>query len=145
METLILSGSSILARGLISTLVSEIYTNIKDKKNDKISNIIEELDIKTDMQIIEALVNDIKLYEKDKHNIIQICIQHIYEVINSIKEEISNMNLKLINYHYKASNSYYSYYFDEPNYEENKINLKRFKEILNMRVDKLIKISSSIN
>jgi len=144
MESLILTGSSILARGLISSIASEIYNNVRDKKNIKISKIIQELDIEADIQLVEALVNDIKLYEKDKHSVIQMCIQHIYETINSIKEEITIMKVKLVEYHYKASLSYYYYYFSEPNYEENKSNLTKLKGILKMRVDSLIKISLSM-
>ncbi len=141
MESLILTGSSILARGLISSIASEIYNNVKDKKNMKIFKIIQELDIEADIQLVESLINDIKLYEKDKHSVIQICIQHIYETINLIKEEITTMKVKLVKYHYEASLSYYSYYFCEPDYEENKLNLKKLKEILKMRLDSLAKIS----
>jgi hypothetical protein len=147
METAIIQGTSVLAQGLLTNLISDLYAKIKNsKKNAHISKIVEELDLKVDMEITEALLRDIKNLEKEKYHVVQVCVQHIYEVINLIKEEFDNMNLKLLNQHYQYnSNNWLIQWSILPSYESNKSNLKRYKDLLNKRVDTLIKILSIPN
>ena len=149
METAIIQGTSVLAQGLLINVITKLYSKIKSEHNSHISKIIDELDLKIDIEITKALLEDIKMLDKNKYHVVQICIQHIYKILNSISEEIDNMNLKLIKQQYNYTNNHnwpvYLWYYNSPNYESNKLNLKKYKDLLNKRVNTLIKILSIQN
>ncbi len=135
METAIVTGATIVGRGLLSGAISDLYSTIKKKTcNAYFSKIIEELDIKVDIEIIEALLSDVK--NKEKCHTIDVCISHIHELIKKIKAEIESIDLKIIDQHYTY------FYNKSPNFNNNIKNLTKLKDQLNKRVNTLIKVLS---
>jgi Mg2+ and Co2+ transporter CorA len=202
MELLLLNGAAVVGQSLLGNVIKEAYDAIKKgHKHSYISSVLKEIDIQSDIEIIEAYLDDIKelcvsqssseeelnkyeglkittnssgtiasssgtiesstvstvsnlstlssvylpnkLYE-DKNNkkcyksIIE-CKKKIHSLIEQIKDEIENINIKIIDNHYST---YYHNYFYRPDYEKNIENLKNLKVVLNNRFNMLIRLSN---
>lgn len=146
METILLSGAAVIGQGLLTSAISDLYGTIKTStKNSYFSKLIDELDIKVDLEIIEALMKDIEKKQKEnkdfiEKNVIDISMKHIHEIITKIKNEIEKVNLKIIDEHYSK---YYFYSWSKTEYDINIKNIKFYKILLNKRVDTLFKILST--
>lgn len=137
METAILTGATLIGKGVLSKLIPELYDIIKNNTSSEFARAMKTVDIQSDVEIIEALLGDIEKHEKKDCNVVNVCVKHIHKHLEDIKMEIENMNIKLINQHYSK---YYLSGWRNPNYQENLDNIKTIQDKLNKRVDILIKI-----
>lgn len=140
METAIVNGALLVSKGLLSSAIYDIYGLIKKSaSNSYCYKLIEQLDIEADIEVVEALIEDVEQNGKTKIHSIQTCMKHIQTLLEKIKIELENIHLKTIDGHYQ---NYYSYWSSSPNYNENVTNLKTHKAQLNKRLDTFVKILS---
>lgn len=143
----VIGGAALVGKSFLSKAISELYTDIKDStKHIQFSKVIEELDIKYDMEVIEALLIDVEDRKKEDWNSVQVCIDQIHTAVTKIKEEIENINLKIIEQQYSNRLSWKdpNYYlnWNTFNYDENLNRLRKNKNTLDKRINTLIKVLS---
>lgn len=142
METIFLSSVGIVSENLLGNAIKDIYTSFKTISSSSIaaSKLLYELDIKSDIEIVEALLIDVE--KLDLHSqTIKVCLKQIEDVVKKIKLEIDDMNNKLVVYHYNLKQQLSSKYSLGPCsfLEESVAHLKSFKDILHKRIDSLLK------
>lgn len=142
METLLLNGATLIGKGIMSGAITDLYDTLKKSTNHvKYGKIVEELEIQKDIEIVEALLGDLKYTKLSKA--IEICVQHIHAVIKEIKDEIDKLNLKIVDHHYSSRASWFRLSsWSPPNCDENIYTLQRLKRKLNGKIDMMIKILS---
>ncbi len=140
MEAVLITGAGVVGKGILSSAISDLYRNIKDLTGNSTElKLIEKLDLKSDIEIIEALLKDIQEHKRDKCHVVQMCISQIHDLITKINKEIETVGMKIIDQHYAK---YYFYNWVAPHYQEHLEKMQQYKILLNNKVDMLIKILS---
>ena len=141
MEVALMNGAAVVGQGILMNAIGDVYKIIKKNSgNTEFSKIMNDLDIRFDMQIIEALLKDIDEHKKNNSHAVEICINDIHTCINDIKSEIESWQLKMIDQHYSK---FYLYgWSSTQEYDTNVSKIKELKSRLNKRVDMVIKLLS---
>lgn len=150
MATVIVGGMAIVSQSLISKAISDLYTSIKRTHVKGFASILKEINIQSDIEIIDALLKETteaETPEQPLRPVIKICICQIHDLIKKIQEEIEQVNLNIIEHHYSKYNyttwfKSWINYFENPNpqpsTDEHIRNIKHYKHLLNERVETLI-------
>ena len=143
METVILTGLGIAGQGCavaLSGAIGELYTSLKTKCEHKhFQRICEELDVRGEIEIIEALFEDLKSKKNHHHHhhAIEVCSRQIHELVTAIHGEVEAVNLKLIDEQYAK---YYFGMWSPTTNNQNVENLKSYTSQLIKKRDLLIKL-----
>jgi len=133
METAVLS---VLGKGLITRAIGDLYSFMKDSTyTEHLESVMKDLDIKAELDVMEAMLED--LSDAKLCKTVDIAAKQVQECINSILTEFKAIEAEL-EYH----NSRYFAAWRTPNYEQNILNLRKYKEILEKRRELLISVLS---
>ena len=98
-------------------------------------NKLEELDLEVKIEIIQSFIKNL---DNINNETLQICLKNINVIIEKIGKELQQ--IKDIKEEHK--NKWFSDY-RVPNYEDNFLNLQKYTNIFNQRIDLLFKIKPS--
>ena len=130
-KTLTTTTKSIV--NVIIHLTTNEYPNSKD-----VRSLIFELDIEIKMKIIKALVDELNNNNiKNLHKYVKISLDSLTEITEKIHFELKKIKEK-IDYH----NSLYFNNWRTLNCESNLINIKKYNNLLDKRIDLLTKMLS---
>ena len=133
--------ASLISKGVLAQAVYDTSGYLlgfaKDtvyQKHPELISILEDLDIKATLSVIEALLEDLpENYKKNKP--LHTCIHNVNEVVEKIQELLKKINEE-VEYHQTK----YFNYWRTPGYYIDMESLKRLKPILDKRMKLLINI-----
>jgi hypothetical protein len=130
-----LIGNDIMTKA-ISDTASTIYNilyGLVDVSDKKLDNVMEELDIKENLRIIDSVISSMKGRHSSKT--VQIGLEQLHEIICHIREDLKQIRS---NFDYHATR-YFAGYRRIDNSVQIK-NLTRHKKTLDQRLELFIKI-----
>jgi hypothetical protein len=129
--------SGLVEKEIIIEAVNTIDKQIKHLLNldcNVTKNKLEELDLEVKIEIIQSFINNL---DEINNETMQICLKNIKIIIEKIGVELKNIK--------KIKDEHESKWFSNyrvPDYENNFINLQKYTNIFNQRIDLLFKIES---
>ena len=158
METLVFTGIVNAGKGFLAHMIYDSYDLLKDtatQQHPHLQNVLLELDLKADLQVIEALLMQIKDEEfkgldqqhihlkkssekdgkKELKTPISICLKNVSEMVGLIKNELENIKEEIKDHEQKWLANWRT-----PPYEPHLRKLAKHKKILDKRMELLIKI-----
>ena len=124
--------STIIGKSLLASALGDLYLFIKGSiYNSVLEQVLIELDIKGELDIVQALLYD--LSNRTESRIIKVASD---QVKNSVKD--IHYELKLIQKELEYHKTRYFNSWRSPNYNDNLIRLKTFRDILRKRRELLI-------
>lgn len=134
--------SEIIGKEIIGETSKGIFgllTGINEFNIPHVNTILEELDIYKIVEIVESLFEEIN---KGQHTIEYIPAQimaykNLHEINVKIKEELESLKENI-----ELSKQYWFTYFRTAPYHGNLINLKRFKKILDSRLELVFRLQN---
>lgn len=117
---------------LINTMTN-LYVFLNETEN--VDHLIEELDIESELKLVETLIMEIKV----DTNTIELCIEQLQKIINEIHQEFDCIEKEM-----KIHKTRYFYYYRIPNCIENIENLKLLKKEMKDKTDRLLQISKIV-
>jgi len=143
-EPLIVTSSLLIGREVftntISSTTKNIYKgidNILINDNVQFKELLDELDINTKLDIINTFITDIHNDQKIFNDTLNKTFKYLEDILNTINNEIKNINIELINHKEKWFNKLRS---SKYHYMLN--NLIKHVKILDERFNLLIKLIS---
>ena len=137
-ETVIIS--SILGREVASQAITETskkilngILGIMDTSHFILIDLLEELDIQHTINIINSIIKDIE--NKPNNNTIDICLNHLNEIVKKILDEIEIIKIEITKYEQLWFKS-----IRTPNYNKLIVKLKSHTKIINNRLNLLINL-----
>ena len=130
--------SDLISSEIIKETSKKIYSSIYNINNNNIpiiNNIIEYLDIKNKIEIVNSLFEENK--NKRNTNTQIIALNNLHNISEIIEKELNEIQ-KQIEY----NNSIYLSYFFGYNYSDNLNKLRKHSNILDNRLDLAIKLLS---
>ena len=136
MNALILQGVSLAGSQIISKLITETYKLIQENDDPRVKNVLEEIDLEADLQIIQALVDEIEIDERQEGtlDVVDVALQNVNIMVSIITSELESINHKTIRHRSKSIIN------AKPAIKSNLDQLIQHKTILDKRVDKLIQL-----
>jgi len=126
--------TALIGNGLLSGALGDLYLFIKGSiYNDLLEKVIKELDIKSELDIVQAILFDLSNYNENR--IIKVSSEQVKNTVNDIHHELKEIQ-KELEYH----KTRYMCYWRTPNYTDNLIRLKTFRDILRKRRELLISV-----
>jgi len=128
-------GNEVLSR-TIHTSTSSIYsglTSLMVNPHFNFKNVLDELDIESKLKVITNFIDNVKESILNDYN--KIALNEIYDIIEKIEKEISQIN-NLIEEHNKKWFSYIRYC----SYSTEIYNLRKHVRILDNRFDLFMKL-----
>jgi hypothetical protein len=125
-----------IEKEIIIETIHSIDKQIKHLLNldcDLTKNKLEELDLEVKIEIIQSYIKNLDNIQDET---LQICLKNIKNIIDKISFELKE--IKNIKEEHKEK-WFSSYRF--PSYENNFINLQKYTNIFNQRIDLLFKIN----
>lgn len=136
METIIYSSFSLVSHGMFLKAIYDTYDTLKQiAEHPYIKSNLEELDMDTQLQLIEHILGDIE--DQYKSESLKISISKIHEIIEKIKETLIELDAEIKLHDQRYFNMWRLYYFDP---YLNK--LRRYKTILGERFDLMLRIKT---
>ena len=129
--------NTIIEKEVIVETIETINKQVKHLLNidcDTTKNKMEELDLEVKIQIIQSFINNLN---EIKNETIQLCLKNIKLIIDKLSKELNE--IKSIREDHK--NKWFSNY-RIPDYEKNFLNLQKYTNIFNQRIDLLFKIKN---
>jgi len=127
--------NSLIEKEIIIETVNTIDKQIKNLLNlgcDLTKNKLEELDLEVKIEIIQSYIKNLDNIDNET---LQICLKNIKQIIDKISYELKEIQ----NIKEEHKNKWFSNY-RVPTYNNNFINLKKYTNIFNQRIDLLFKI-----
>ena len=131
--------TGLIEKELIIETVNTIDKQIKHLLKldcDITKNKLEELDLEVKIEIIQSFISTI---DNINNKTLQICFKNIKLIIDKISKELES--IKKIKEEHK--HKWFSNY-RVPDYENNFINLQKYTNIFNQRLDLLFKIKPTL-
>ena len=130
-----LIGNDILTKAISDTAgtIYNILYGLVDISDKRLDRVMEELDIKENLRIIDSVITSMNGRSASKT--VQISLEQLHEIICHIREDLKQIQS---NFDYHAT-KYFSGYRQINNSVQIK-NLKKHKQILDQRLDLFIKI-----
>ena len=130
-----LIGNDILTKAISDTAgtIYNILYGLVDVSDKKLDSIMEELDIKENLRIIDSVITSMKGRHSSKT--VQIGLEQLHEIICHIREDLKQIKA---NFDYHATR-YFASYRRIDNSAQIK-NLKKHKKTLDQRLELFIKI-----
>lgn len=129
-------ATDITRRAIIDS-TSKIYDLIKSIisiNHPIINNNIDDLDLYVKLQVINSLMNDIESNELFKKiSSLNIILEKLHEIIDNIHNE-----LKIIDDLIKQHHNKWFHYFRTLDYSNHILNLQKFKNIMDTRLNLLL-------
>ena len=131
--------NSIIEKEIIIETVNSIDKQIKNLLNlgcDLTKNKLEELDLEVKIEIIQSYIKNLDNIDNET---LQICLKNINIIIEKISKELKQIEeIKA-----EHQNKWFANY-RVPNYENIFINLQKYTNIFNQRLDLLFKIKPTL-
>ena len=134
--------SSIIGKDLMTKAISDsansIYNllyGIVDYRDHSIDTIIDELDIQNKINIVEQLIEQIE--EREITKLIMISLTGLHDIILNIREDLKQISTMIT-----VHRDRYFYYWRSIDFTVQKKQLCKHVNILNSRLDMLMKILS---
>jgi len=149
MLTLIPIATTILKDDLTHNAISksvkltyETFKNIISYNRQEVTNNLEEIDIMNQLQIVDALMNDIDKNKNIVNNYtsIEVALKQLHEIVNKVHQELNTIN-EIIKY----NESIWFPRFRAIDYNKNIQELKIHKKIMDGRLNLLIKLMQIIH
>lgn len=131
--------NSIIEKEIIIETVNSIDKQIKNLLNfgcDLTKTKLEELDLEVKIEIIQSYIKNLDNIDNET---LQICLKNIKIIIEKISKELKQIE--------KIKEEYQIKWFADyrvPNYENIFINLQKYTNIFNQRLDLLFKIKPTL-
>lgn len=137
LQTLLVSTLTLAGKKVVIELVQEVYTKMKDAKHPQAQSLLKNLDLESDLQIIESFVKEITVREEEEGepDVVDVALNQVKDVLDAIKKELEKIH-KEIEEH---ENRYFAAY-RQPNFQINFDELVQNKVLLDKRVDILMKL-----
>ena len=158
METVLTAGLLSAGKGFLAHMIYDSYDIIKETatyEHPYLQGILNELDLKADLQVIQSLLSKINHNsviiqdeenegnnsENNENNIkkevdpILVCLQNVTQMVCLIKDELKNINEEI-----KKHDERWLANWRTPSYQGHINKIILHKKILDKRVDLLIKI-----
>lgn len=131
--------TELIEKELIIETVNTIDKQIKHLLKldcDITKNKLEELDLEVKIEIIQSFISTI---DNINNETLQICFKNIKLIIDKISKELESIKKIKEEHKHKWFSNYRA-----PDYENNFINLQKYTNIFNQRIDLLFKVKPSI-
>ena len=135
-ETLAFAGISIAGQTIFGRVITDTYTLVRDTTTHPVVNsVLAELDLTSNLIVIEALINQVETERLNKDDPLSICLHQVNSMVHRIKEELEEIKEELVNHEKKWMSSWRT-----PNYDGPLRRLSGHKKILDKRVEMLIEL-----
>ena len=131
--------NGIIEKEIIIETVNSIDKQLKNLLNlgcDLTKSKLEELDLEVKIEIIQSYIKNLDNIDNET---LQICFKNIKLIIDKISLELKEIH----NIKEEHKNKWLSNY-RVPSYDNNFLNLQKYTNIFNQRIDLLFKIKPSI-
>lgn len=144
MNSLIVSGLTYASKQILVALITEVCETYKTTvEHPAIHGLIDDMDLDADLQVIRSIVMKIELDEHGERDIetvpdpVAVCLKNVNDMLVIIQQE-----LRVIKREAEISVGIGGYFFGwkKPTYQINLDNLIRYKNILDKRVNMLLRI-----
>ena len=132
--------TSLLGNDIITKAISEgsnsiynILYGIENISNDDLNKFLIDIDIKANIKIIECLINNLDPNLKGKA--IHLALYQLHDIIIKIREILKQISIKNISHKEK-----WFHYFRKIDFDKEIIQLNKFNQILDKRLDIFIKV-----
>lgn len=131
--------TTLISKELIAKTIGETSTSIYNSLNDiynqnEFNHILDELDIKSKIDIVNSLMKTVDKKKKIS-DVLHKSLNYLHEIIDKINLEIKDISKEIEEHKHK-----YFYYLRTPSYNTKVNNLVKHSDILNKRLDLLIKL-----
>ncbi len=129
--------ATFVGREVVVESTTATYSTLKSLLgfNQHVDTVLEELDIQTQLKIVESLLKSINDDPK-----IHVCLNEVNEIIQKIHWEMEKMYHEIDVHPQKWFASYRS-----PNCNKELQNLRKYSKIMDKRVEMLIKLTTLFN
>jgi len=132
MEAAVLGLGVTVSQSLISRAVYNLYDTLGNSVHPVVKNVLEELDIAAHLEVVEVMVKEIP---ENTTESVKICMKNIEKVLNNIQQLLVDINNETA-YH----NTKWFAHWRTCNLEDKLEALKKYKAILDQRIDLLTKV-----
>lgn len=124
--------STVIGKGLLAGALGDLYLFIKSSVyNERLEQVLEELDIKSELDIVQALLSD--LADNVECRVVKVSSEQMRESVELIHKELEEIQKELDQH----KNRYFSSW-RTPNYNKNLQKLAQHRNILRKRRELLI-------